>query len=241
MTISHVRYVAHLDILGMASIVSKDHEEAWNMLSALVDARDASTNVSLEFDGVEGLIHVPDHIKSITFSDTIFLFTRGATEADLRALMITVSQIFSISLYQRVPIRVGVAKGVLFVNLERSMFAGPALLEAYHIGESAQWLGVVFAPSVAEDARAIGLTSGRSNVVVDWVVPAKVSAEDLAVLNWPAIMAHQLKVDPPFTTEAFYEIFEPTFGPFSNLPKDVRVKYENTIAFFNAQYAAHIA
>lgn len=241
MAMSHVRYVAHLDILGMASIVSRDHEEAWAMLSALVDARDTSTNASLKFDGIDGLIHVPDHVKAITFSDTVFLFTRGATKADLRALIITVSQMFSSSLYNRVPIRAGVAKGVLFVNIERSMFAGPALIDAYHVGESSQWLGVTFSPSVAEEAKALGLTSGSSNVVVDWAVPTKRAVEDLAVINWPAVMAHQLKMEPPFTTEAFYEIFEPTFGLFGDLPQDVRVKYENTLTFFNAQYTAHVA
>ena len=239
MSESHVRYVAHLDILGMASIVEKDHEAAWAMLSALVAARDASTNVSLEFEGLDGMIHVPHHVRAITFSDTILLLTRGDTEADLRALMITVSQIFSNSLYNRVPIRVGVAKGVFFVNFERSMFAGPALLEAYHVGEAAQWLGVVFAHSAARDAKALRLTSGRSDVLVDWGVPTKTSVEEFSVLNWPTIMAHQLKVSPPFSTEGFYEIFEPTFGPFSGLPQDVRVKYANTVSFFNAQYAAH--
>jgi hypothetical protein len=54
-------------------------------------------------------------------------------------------------------------------------------------------------------------------------------------------MASQLRAVPPFTTAAFYEIFEPTFGPFMGLDPDVRVKYENTVQFFNAQYAAHVA
>ncbi|WP_222566152.1 hypothetical protein [Novilysobacter antarcticus] len=148
---------------------------------------------------------------------------------------------FNNSLYNRVPIRIGIAKGTLFVNLERSMFAGPALVEAYHVGESCQWLGATFSPSVASDIRALGLTTGSSEVVVSWPVPMKNSVENLVVLNWPAMMAHQLKVEPPFTTESFYQIFEPTFGSFADLPQDVRVKYENTVAFFNAQYSAHVA
>lgn len=246
MTKSHRRYVAHLDILGMSAIMSKDPEEAWSILSALVDARGSSTNVSLEFRGRSELIHVPEQVKAITFSDTVFLSTHGDTEADLRALTIVVGQMFSNSLYNRVPIRIGVAKGDLFVNFERSMYAGPALIEAYHVGESSQWLGATFAPSVADEVSALGLVAGESgsqasNVVVPWPVPMKKSVEDMVVLNWPALMAHQLKVDPPFTTEGFYQIFEPTFGPFAELPQDVRVKYENTVTFFNTQHAAHVA
>jgi len=240
-TTSHTRFVAHLDILGMASIVDRDPEEAWSMLSALVDARDASTNVSIEFQSLGKLIHVPDHVKAITFSDTIFLFTHGITDADLRALIVSVSQIFCSALFNRVPVRVGIAKGELFVNFERSMYAGPALIEAYHVGESAQWLGIVFSPKSAEDAKTLGLTSGKSNVVVNWEVPTKQAIEERSVINWPAIMASQLKVAPPFATEDFYEIFRPTFGPFSDLPQDVRIKYENTVTFFNEQYDAHMA
>ena len=230
----------------MSAIMGKDPEEAWSMLSALVDARDSSTNVSLEFKDRDELIHVPEHVKAVTFSDTVLLFTRGDTEADLRALTIVVGQMFSNSLYNRVPIRIGVAKGNLFVNFERSMYAGPALIEAYHVGEASQWLGVTFAPSVADEVTALGLVAGDrgpngSAVVVPWPVPLKASVEDMKVLNWPALMALQLKVEPPFTTESFYQIFEPTFGPYAELPQDVRVKYENTVAFFNAQYAAHVA
>jgi hypothetical protein len=240
-TESHNRYVAHLDILGMSSIVARDHDEAWSMLSALVDARDKSTNVSLEFKNFGRLIHVPEHVKAITFSDTILLLTLGDTEADLRAITIAVTQIFCSALYKRVPLRAGVAKGIFYVNFERSMFAGPALIDAYHIGESAQWLGVGLSASVAGDAKALALTSGNSPVVVDWPVPTKCGVESQTVINWPALMANQLNVAPPFSAAAFYEIFEPTFGPFMSLGSDVRVKYENTVEFFNAQYAAHVA
>ena len=151
MATSNRRYVAHIDILGMSAIMAKNPEEAWSMLSALVDARDSSTNVILEFRDLSEPIHVPEHVKAVTFSDTVFLFTHGDTEADLRALTVIVGQMFSNSLYNRVPIRIGVAKGDLFVNLERSMYAGPALIEAYHVGESSQWLGVTFSPSVADE------------------------------------------------------------------------------------------
>ena len=35
-----LRFVAHIDILGMSTIVEKDMDEAWGMLSDLVDVRD---------------------------------------------------------------------------------------------------------------------------------------------------------------------------------------------------------
>jgi hypothetical protein len=239
--ISHDRFVAHLDILGMSAIVGKDHDEAWEMLSALVDARDSASNTTLEFIDSAERVHVPERIRSVTFSDTIFLFTIGATDSDLRALVVTVTQIFYQALFNKVPIRAGIAFGTLYVNFEKSMYAGPALIDAYEVGESAQWLGIVFSKSLQGRENSLALSRGKSSIVVDWPVPLKQGAVDLSVVNWPAAVAHNFKVPPPLTTAQFYEIFEPTFGPISGLPQDVIAKYANTVDFINFQYAAHEA
>lgn len=238
---AHIRFVAHIDILGMSAIVERNPDEAWEMLSALAGAKDDATNVSIEFVRSAEIVHVPEVLRTVTFSDTIFLFTKGSSEAELRALIIAVSQIFCTAIYQRVPIRAGVSSGLLYVNLEKSMYAGPALIDAYREGESAQWLGVVFSPSVGDRCRTMGLTSGKSDVVVAWKVPVKSGVVTRTVVNWPALMANQLKVDPPFSTEVFYKIFEPTFGPLADQPPDVVRKYASTVEFFNAQYGAHKA
>lgn len=222
----------------MSVIVERNEDEAWEMLSALIKARDEATNVSIEFVGSAELLHVPEVLRSITFSDTIFLFTKGNSDNELKALIIAVSQIFCSALYNRVPIRAGIALGKLYVNFEKSMYAGPALIEAYRVGESAQWLGIVFSPSLGDRSKSLGLTSGKSNVVVDWHVPLKQGFVPRSVVNWPALMAHQLKAPPPFSTEAFYEIFEPTFGPLAEQTPDIVQKYANTVAFFNTLYAS---
>src|SRR5688500_8913271 len=112
--ITHDRFVAHLDILGMSAIVEKDYDEAWQMLSALVDARDSATNTTLEFIDRAERIHIPEQVRPVTFSDTILLFTRGATDNDLRALVVTVLQIFYKALYNRVPVRAGIALGPFY-------------------------------------------------------------------------------------------------------------------------------
>ena len=237
--ISHDRFVAHLDILGMSAIVEKDHDEAWQMLSALVDARERAENITIEFLDRAERIHVPEVVRSVTFSDTILLFTRGASDSDLRALILTVTQIFNKALYNRVPIRAGISLGTFYVNFEKSMYAGPALIDAYRVGESAQWLGITFSESLQGREKMLGLSSGNSSIVVDWPVPLKHGSANLSVVNWPATMAGNLKISPPFSTAQFYEIFESTFGPMSQLPADIIVKYANTVEFINAQYSAH--
>lgn len=241
MNITHDRFVAHLDILGMSSIVEKNHNEAWQMLSALVEARDNATNTTLKFAGLDEKIHTPEIVRSVTFSDTIFLFTRGTTDIDLRALIIAVLEIFSKALYNRVPVRAGISLGTFYFNLEKSMYAGPALIDAYRVGESAQWLGIVFSHTLQGREKTLGLTTGKSSIIVDWCVPLKQGEAELSVVNWPAAVIQNFKVAPPFTTAQFYEIFKLTFGPMNKLPEDVLAKYVNTVHFINTHYAAHEA
>jgi hypothetical protein len=236
---THDRFVAHVDILGMSSIVERDYDEAWQMLTALVTARDDATNSTLDFIDRAERIHVPERVRSVTFSDTIVLFTREATDIDLRALIVTVMQLFASALYNRVPVRAGIALGPFYFNIDRSMYMGPALIEAYRIGESAQWLGVVFAPSLQGREKQIGLTSGSSPLIVEWSVPFKEGSRLMSVANWPAAMGKNFKVVPPLTVDQFYEIFEPTFGSLASLPPEVKAKYRHTVAFMNEQYSAH--
>lgn len=59
------------------------------------------------------------------------------------------------------------------------------------------------------------------------------------VVNWPAVVAHDLTVKPPVSVAQFYLAFERTFGPFAQLPAEVQAKYENTVEFMNQQLAIH--
>lgn len=121
------------------------------------------------------------------------------------------------------------------------MYAGPALIEAYRVGESAQWLGISLADSVREQALGLNMKSGQSNVVVEWPVPTKDGLQNRSVINWPAVVAHDFNVKPPITVQQFYKAFESTFGFFERLPLNVQAKYENTVRFVNDRLASHVA
>lgn len=234
-----LRFVAHIDILGMSTIVEKNADEAWGMLSDLVDVKDRVGNSAIEFLQTKEMVHASEAAMAVTFSDTIILFTRGATDTELRSLIILVTELLHKAICRCVPVRAGLALGRFLFNLDRSMYAGPALIEAYRVGESAQWLGISLAKSVQERARNLGLKSGHSDIIVEWSVPIKCGTERRLVVNWPAVFAHDFKVDPPISVGQFYAAFERAFGPFAELPSDVQAKYENSVRFINEQLASH--
>ena len=235
------RYVAHLDILGMSSIVEKDADEAWGVLSDLVAVRDKTSRYEIEFLETNKRVSVLDEIRMVTFSDTILLFTKGDSPTELRCMIILLAEIFHKAMCRCVPVRVGLSLGKLYFNLDKSMYAGPALIKAYRIGEAAQWLGISLDESVQDKAVSLEMKTGGSKVVVKWPIPMKNGCKDVYVVNWPAIFAHDLQVEPPVSVKQFYQAFESTFGDFKTLSIAAKSKYENTVSFMNHQLKNHVS
>lgn len=233
------RYVAHLDILGMRALTIRNHHQAWEMLSDFETAGTTSTWVTIVSENFDDPIHIPELIKSVAFSDTIILYSNADSPRDCLAIFTAVVNIFSQALHLRVPIRIGISKGIFYANEQRSLYAGPALIDAYDIGEKSQWLGIVLSASVARDAISQNLRKGTSNIVVEWPVPTKTGAEKAFVANWPVALEDSFIIKPPITTEQLYQVFERYFGPFAELREDVAKKYINTVKFINEQYALY--
>lgn len=233
------RYLAHIDILGMRKLTSKNHHEAWLTLSALVVALQESTSITIVSEKVDGAMHVPESIKCVVFSDTIVLYSAGDSARDFNAIFTTVLNLFSKALHYCVPIRVGMSKGIFYSDERLSMYAGPALIEAYDLGEASQWLGIVLSRPVAEDAIKQDLRSGATNMVVEWDVPTRNGPFRTFVANWPVALKSSFRTKDPFTSEMLYSVFQEYFGPFNELPESVMSKYSNTVDFINEQRALH--
>ena len=234
-----IRYVGHLDILGMSDLVHKNFDDAWGMLSDLVEVKDKLSNISIEFLETKETVNISDVIKAVTFSDTIVLFTKTNSEIELRCMIVLITEIFHKAICKCVPIRAGLSVGEFSFNDEKSMYAGPALIEAYRIGEGSQWLGISLAKSIHEEAIKLNLQTGGSDLVINWDIPLKDKTINGYVINWPALFAHDLKIKHPITSEQFYEGFQSSFGSYEDLPNTVKNKYINTVNFMNHQLEQH--
>lgn len=215
-------------------MVSKDPEHALRVLSDLADVRENLGKIHLRFLETAEQQMLAENVFSVMFSDTIVLFTKSDTNRDLRAILIATSEVLHKAMFNYVPVRAGVAHGLFFHNIEKSMYSGPALIEAYDISECAQWLGVVTTEAIWRQAVAARIKSGKDDVVIPAKVPTKNGPISAYALNWPAVYRHDFKVKPPIPTELFYSQFEHAFGPFASLPDRERQKYVNTTEFINA-------
>lgn len=232
MTTFDNRYVAHFDVLGMSNLTLKHPETAWDALSRLVMATKERLTIAFELEGER--LNIIEKIATFTFSDTIVAFTKFDTKEDLHSIIIFGIELFARAMFYGVPLRGGIAHGIFNFNFDYNLFSGPALVNAYLLGECAQWLGIVVDESVADRACEFNLRAGGSNVVVQWDVPQRDGKIlSLKVLNWPAVHRENFLIKPPMQPEAFYEGFKGLFGPISTLPPDVQAKYRNTTEFIN--------
>jgi hypothetical protein len=231
------RFVAHFDMLGMSALTRRDPDLAWSKLSALSMAR--QERISLGIERLDTKEYIRDQVLSFTFSDTIVLFSKSDAENDSMAMTIVATELFTRALYYCVPLRGGIAHGRFAFNLDQNLFSGPALLDAYRLGESSQWLGISVDEKVAGEVSrlSIGTSTRGKAMIVNWEVPCKdKTVEKRRVINWLESHRNAYTGPCPVNAETFYKPFSELFGPFDQLGDSVRLKYESTAAFLNAHF-----
>jgi len=234
-----LRYVAHFDILGMSRLTLQSPDLAWATLSQLAIANQERLSIAFELNNTK--LEMRERVYTFTFSDTIVAFTKSDSIEDLYSITIYSMEIFARALFRGVPLRGGVSHGKFVFNLDLNLFSGPALVNAYHIGECAQWVGIVVDDTVASRIKDVPIRASGADVVVAWDVPQKnLSLKNVNVLNWPAVHAHNFVSSSPLNSQGLYRAFEHLFGPFSDLPVDVQTKYSNSVRFINHFLQPHV-
>lgn len=231
------RYVAHFDILGFKSATLRNPDEAWGALSDLRGCMDKALGTAISISSLNQKIS--DRIMAYIFSDTVLIFTLSDTLADFAAMLTLNSHFFADALVKRIPLRGGIAYGDFFYNPHLHLFCGIPFVNAYALGEEAQWSGIIVDDAVAEHYatkyNTLNLTSDGKPVIVQYDVPMKSNEIKRSwVINWPIIFMPRFTKRPPISLNDYYAAFESLFGPYDNLCQSVKAKYENTVNFINS-------
>ena len=132
------RWFCYLDLLGFTDLVRA--VEAGNVIDLYEDViakleAGASAKRSLG-------------ISYSWFSDTFILFSRGDSLEEFTWLEQAGRLFFQRLVLAHIPVRGAISHGKLYSNLEKNIFIGEALIDAYEYGEQQNWLGLLLAPSV---------------------------------------------------------------------------------------------
>lgn len=229
----HLRYVAFFDMLGFKSAVLRNQDEAWGALSDLRFCMDKILNKPIEIQRPRNLIR--DRIYAKIFSDSVVIFSLSNKPEDLWSIIVLCSEFFKDALHACIPLRGGISYGSFFFNNELDLYCGTPLIDAYYIGEAAQWSGITIHEEVAGHwTKNNGFTSGGQLALVRWDVPLKDDiTNETWVMNWPGVFKANFKKHAPITVQDYYAPFERLFGGFEGLPENVKSKYANTVSFIN--------
>ena len=118
---------------------------------------------------------------------------------------------------------------------------GKALIDAYRLCESLQFIGICVDDHTASIIKRTKLAKNihgkqsvqrKSGQIKE---KNKIVNTDLNIINvWNIYKNNFLKKD--FSVEEFFQAFEPNFGPFDKLSKDVQLKYRNTVQLIKNTY-----
>ena len=220
-------------MLGFKEAVKRDINEAWGALEDMRVSMEKSLNLFIRLPGETILTNEKDGILSTNFSDSIIIFSSGDKREDLHRMLIMASQFFAYALNKCVPLRGAISFGEFYLNLEKNLFCGPPLIEAYEIGENAQWSGIVVSESFAAKYKENPLRSSDQEVVIKYPIPTKGDPQSGWVLNWPLVFKNNFDPKISITPENFALAFKRLFGDYNSWSPNVKKIYENTVEFIN--------
>lgn len=224
-------YVAYFDVLGISEALRLRPGRAAATISKLqLNLSEALETTTTEEAGRV----VPRRTRSLTFSDSLLLFTLRDTDDDVQSLLSAVVVLFCHSFGYSIPLRGGVTRGIMCVYDQGGVYTGPALLEAHRLSESAQWIGVCCDAAVASRSEVLGTKTGeRAPVIVPARIPSKEGGGEGFALNWPGLLAHEVK-DRPLSAERLHRYFRLGSTSYRRLQPLARLKYERAAEFFNS-------
>jgi hypothetical protein len=132
------RWFCYLDLLGFKDLVrTKNSGHVIELYDEVIGKLKAGADAKKSFG-----------ISYSWFSDTFILFSKNDSLQDFTLLEQAGRLFFQRLILAEIPVRGALSHGELYSNLERNIFIGEALIEAYEYGEKQNWLGFVLTPSV---------------------------------------------------------------------------------------------
>ncbi|MES2864026.1 MAG: hypothetical protein V4666_07905 [Bacteroidota bacterium] len=182
------RFVCFLDIMGFKDLVMRNsHDEIYEMLMKLSKHR-----TSLESENLPS--KYADSLKTVSFSDSIVIFTKDNSIASFDLLTFAVSWLFAKAMEDGIPMKGAIAFGDMSINISRQIFFGQPLIDAYLLEEDVAFYGIVV-HNTAEKFINDNQNSTFKNRYIDTLIPLKSGKINHLVLDWVISLADEKEVN----------------------------------------------
>lgn len=174
------RFVCFLDIMGFKDMVMRStHNHIYNLLVELSKYR-----ASLE--NAEGLPekYDSDSLKTVSFSDSIVIFSKNDSVECFEIMTNAVSWLFAKALEQGIPMKGAIALGEMSVNIKRQIFFGQPLIDAYLLEEDVAYYGVVIHNTTEKFLNNEKVPDSSKDLYINCITPLKSGNIEHINLNW---------------------------------------------------------
>jgi hypothetical protein len=243
------RAVAIFDILGFRELVENTPLEtlALTIQRMLTEGLPKVTKYMMQ--PLPGPRLIPDGETAsswclqYSFSDTIILISHDDTEKACLKLLLQAFRTLQYLTVMKLYARGGVSFGEMFVDLDRQLFLGKALIEAFELETSQDWIGCSILESVERTFPNIFKTPAIiENVFPFYEVPMKEGpVRQLRTINWRWNLiaqsgtrglfqptnnwSHRRKVENTLAYAGFVRRTGKVYPPDSNCPVELHVAF----------------
>jgi hypothetical protein len=223
------RFVAFLDIMGFRERVFREsHEEVKKMLESLLPAIGFIENYAKEWTDTKRVQEVrkidssftPHIVFPVLFSDSIILISSDDSESSMNEMAFNAGWILSKAILSGIPMKGAIACGEQTAILERSLYFGKPLIDAFDLQNELQLYGVVLHHTLEKHLKALKIIDKFENIIFNYLVPTKNGKITHRLVDW-TIHSNRERRDPQTTVTDLY----------NNVSGSPRKYVDNTLEF----------
>ena len=214
------RFVAFLDIMGFKDRVARtSHQELFAQLT------DFNRDITICFRK-----YPQTEIQLAQFSDSILLFSKDTTLESLKYLADATRDIMRTAITQSVPIPLkgAIAQGEMTCDLQKQLFFGQALIDAYLLEENINYYGIIVHHTAEKSVLEL-VKTGDNIIFNDIKAPLKSGKITHYELSW--------YIDDMATDELAIKAIKESLTNFRQNVSDTPRKYiDNTLDVIRDYY-----
>lgn len=161
------RFVALFDIMGFKDLVERNsHNLVLNKLNKLKNASEIIENVNNN-RGL-GKIFKISETRTITFSDSLIIFSKGDKIGDICKLVADSAWLLTYSLRHGIPIKGALSYGEITVDFNNSLFFGRPIIDAYLLHDQLQLYAAILDNNFEARLNALQLPKDFPRIIFDY-------------------------------------------------------------------------
>ncbi len=184
------RFVCFLDIMGFKDLVMRNsHKEIYDLLLDLSKNRESLEDINFLPKGYD-----LDSLKTVSFSDSIVIFTKTDSVKCFELLSLSVSWLFAKAIESGIAMKGCIAHGETSINISRQIFFGQTIIDSYLLQEDVAFYGILIHNTVENFISKNKIIPVVLDRYKDCKAPLKSGKIGHLILDWTAAFTEEREI-----------------------------------------------